>query len=107
MRDIKFRAWDGVFMSKEPKTLNDIYESVGQRDISRCKDWVWMQWTGLKDKNGVDIYEGDIVKHYKEDWNTGFMGNWVEDVVKFEDCSFNLGKFGKYEIIGHIYEEES
>ena len=62
MRDIKFRAWDNKEMHY---TLN---EDGGYIDyfplrslLNHHNDFVWMQYTGLKDKNGKEIYEGDKI----------------------------------------------
>lgn len=69
MREIKFRAWDKVnkaFMSSEEFAIHDgdvMGLCYGNEMDDVLTDQVeLMQYTGLKDKNGVEIYEGDIVR---------------------------------------------
>lgn len=71
MREIKFRAWDGETMIENalyaeyqhPSKHGDInLPGHWQTGFSNCKKLYLMQYTGLKDKNGVEIYEGDILE---------------------------------------------
>lgn len=71
MREIKFRAWDGI------KMLKHIYSHTTP------EGWLWidnpckvgvkalMQYTGLKDKNGKEIYEFDYLGDYCVFWGSG------------------------------------
>jgi hypothetical protein len=65
-REIKFRAWDkeGKKMSLQPFTLEDIFHGGGDTYAKqlweRNNRLVFMQFTGLLDKNGVEIYEGSL-----------------------------------------------
>jgi uncharacterized phage protein (TIGR01671 family) len=113
MREIKFRAWrggDGGCMEfghyvADHGNINwfNLSKSVG-------KDLILMQFTGLKDKNGKEIYEGDIVK-WDDSGAEGFEKMEVDVFrVRWEcgedELGWNLYPFQdfEYEVIGNIYE---
>lgn len=75
MREIKFRAWD----KKEKKMYYDVLHNISF-------DGVVMQYTGLKDKNRKEIYEGDILK--LDSWS----GLQIVEFIEGAFCLVNQGK---------------
>lgn len=108
-RIIKFRAWDWdakkiidnvpVFegVAFENATTEDEIDNC-QRLISEVENYPLMQFTGLLDKNGKEIYEGDIVS--SEGWNNQVV-EWKEGMQPYFQYYQDSEDM---EIIGNIYE---
>ena len=98
MREIKFRAWDNVDYMSKPFTLED----VRNRNVEFTDDVIIMQYTGLQDKNGKEIYDGDVVRSDRH-------RTVCKIVFQYGAFRFDLGT-KKYaveiecEVIGNIYE---
>lgn len=112
-REIKFRAWDETTSNPKMVLWDDLKSSPCEYVFILSKDVTLMQYTGCKDKNGKEIYEGDIcydgiqkfeVKYeIRENTHSGH-GDFTYTV----SCGFHLGGWGnesrKIEVIGNIYE---
>jgi uncharacterized phage protein (TIGR01671 family) len=105
VREIKFRAWD-----KEKKRMSTMYGfSLGiQGNITADYGNVLMQYTGLHDKNGTEIFEGDIVVDKENGellqvkWNRGAWECWKCEYDDYIDLLFELNNY--IEVIGNIYQ---
>lgn len=122
MRDIKFRFWDNL---KKEFVLNKrFYLEKDQSFLQHELGITIQQYTGLKDRNTKEIYEGDIVKYIGEDDliyhlpGSISIGEYFTHGKEFfhfgvrmkridmQDCYFgiSLKDSMEYEILGNIFE---
>ena len=108
MKELRFRAWDKENGMSKPLVISDMGIIALERpDFDRLEI---MQYTGLKDKNGKEIYEGDIIRH---DWGLNKItfedySFTAEHIISFDgefNCNLYLSEIGSdCEVIGNIYE---
>lgn len=100
MREIKFRVWD----KREHIMINPSEFVLPMPCMSESDLWIIMQYTGLKDKNGKEIYEGDIIHEsliiYEVIWT--YQGCFVGKDKN--NAMIELYLIENKEIIGNVYE---
>ena len=109
-REIKFRAWN-----KTNKIMHPFINSADNWSFSFIDQsiFTWLQYTGLNDKNGEEIYEGDIVRFVRPSTYPNFyeipmrinfnpiMGfhPYIQGIGHYDDWQYHLS-----EVLGNIYE---
>ena len=137
MREIKFRAWyepdkqtkDGALKFKQVIFQDQLFFMHGLEDDEYCgrlikypfevpfldDDWTVEQFTGLTDKHGREIYEGDIIRFAKSNmsekfdqghvWYVDFLAHWAVSMNHlYSECSCQLNETYQREIVGSIHE---
>lgn len=125
MREIKFRGfnnfnngwiygslveiYEDCHILKEGKTFFDRHTKVDKESIG--------QYTGLKDKDGKEIYEGDILKYKRNDiseenfklyWNEEESAFYLQNILypNDDDIAVKYYRIENFEIIGNIFENK-
>ena len=126
-RKIKFRAWDnenkyminskqGIFTALRNSmniTVQDNgYYNNGDLLKPNKEKYTLMQYTGIKDKNGVEVYEGDKVMYDYEWTEPNEIGiiTWNKDTASFQIKghipSSSMKHLDRMKVTGNIYENE-
>ena len=104
MREIKFRAWCmETMVDVLDYHFSETNPYIKTKGGGFSKNFIPMQYIGRKDKNGVEIYSGDLIQHYAFDEGSVFEVQWDED----NGCWHGFGVFHEWadcEVVGNIYE---
>ena len=115
MKEIKYRAYSkrtkkvyhvlAIFFYQKVVKLSKICGS-GISFLEQLDDVVLMQYTGIKDKDGIEIFEGDIVRYFRNELAVIVYRDGGVDIrsLSWGDCEPLQRRLGEIEVIGNIYQ---
>ena len=117
MREVRFRAWNKRTAMMEEDFY--IHSNGSQYDLAERNydtphieiekvELEIMRYTGIKDKDGVRIFEGDIVRYFRNELAVIVYRNGGVDIrsLSWRDCEPLQRRLGEIEVIGNIYEHK-
>jgi len=122
MIELKFRAWDkrnvrfqwgisNICLTLGGNLMWQFgFDAPSFLDREECDNYVLCQYTGLKDKNGKEIYEGDIIKFERSVFKDEEIRivTWDNEYAGFDPFIYNIcpdySKMTNIKIIGNVYE---
>ncbi len=110
-KELRFRAWDADNKDMFHFRFDDVSAGQCGENDSYLSNCVVMQYTGLLDKNGKEIYEGDILagspswecQVARVQWQSGGFVKWGLYSSGWTDTPLNDG-LSRFEVIGNIHE---
>jgi len=108
MREFKFRVYKNGEMNLNPELLLNSEVDLNEQIEELQENATLMQFTGLKDKNGKDIYEGDFIKVKNLKFLVVYSKKNLKFMLNYDGALFNTDDEvieNEAEIVGNLFEK--